>query len=235
MKNDIRVINSNHRSFRRSIWISKSKNTKYSNILRNYSTIPKKKISLKHSLNELSRFQEFEDQNDFRMINSNSIKGEINGYVRIISIRIVLIVLSFTRGEHVPQKYRDISAQAGVNKVVCNRVRYLRMPHAPLCNVVGATRTGRRWDDDDDREPRSALSIRERRLAPVAAVSTRRRRRRRRRGGSVNVDASRPVVDRHWTTVWRSSVRVLPRRERRRSRHCFGGHPRVHLFGQWYF
>lgn len=233
MKNDIRVINSNHRSFRRSIWISKSKNTKYSNILRNYSTIPKKKISLKHSLNELSRFQEFEDQNDFRMINSNSIKGEINGYVRTISIRIVLIVLSFTRGEHVPQKYRDISAQAGVNKVVCNRVRYLRMPHAPLCNVVGATRTGRRWDDDDDREPRSALSIRERRLAPVAAVSTRRRRRR--RGGSVNVDASRPVVDRHWTTVWRSSVRVLSRRERRRSRHCFGGHPRVHLFGQWYF
>lgn len=66
--------------------------------------------------------------------------------------------------------------------------------NAPRRNVVGVTRMRRRWDDDG-REPRSALSIRERRLAPVAAVSTRRR-----RGGSVNVDAGRPIADRHWTT-----------------------------------
>lgn len=92
---------------------------------------------------------------DFRTLVSK--KEEINGYVRIISIRIVLIVLSFTRGEHVREKNRDISRLAGVNKVVCNHVRYLRIPPMPgqlsvvtlRCNVrccnEDETMLRRRW------------------------------------------------------------------------------------------
>lgn len=99
------------------------------------------------SILELSNFQKFEDQIPI-FVSKKKKKKEINTwYVRIISIRIVLIVLSFTRGEHVREKNRDISRLAGVNKVVRNRVRYLRIPPMPgQLSAVGVTRTlRRRW------------------------------------------------------------------------------------------
>lgn len=117
-------------------WLSSKRSKKYLwNNAENYFS----------SILELSNFQKFEDQIPIFV---SKKKKEINTwYVRIISIRIVLIVLSFTRGEHVREKNRDISRLAGVNKVVRNRVRYLRIPPMPgQLSAVGVTRTlRRRW------------------------------------------------------------------------------------------